>query len=380
LPIGFAALALALRARGVPTLAISLPLVLAAAVAIPYATVRPQVLSWMLLSVLLALLLTLRSDRPARSLSLIPLFALWANVHGLYAVGLAVLGWYLLFTFLGRTPIADARRWMLGAAIGAGLACMVTPEGPAGILYPLRFLNAGDWGLANIPEWRSPNFHDAVQLPLLALIVAVAVSGGRGAPGWLRALAYIGIAMALVANRNAPVAAILAVPSLALASAGWLSSRATNPVSSRDAARRRLLEVAVAAVVVIGALSTVPANARGVVLGRYPVAAVDRLAVVEPSARVLAEYGWGGYVIYRLYDQGGRVFVDGRNDLYPQELLDEYSAARNADPDWEVILERHGVQAILFKPDATLVKGPAQAAGWCETYRDQEQVLLQPCG
>jgi hypothetical protein len=117
-----------------------------------------------------------------------------------------------------------------------------------------------------------------------------------------------------------------------------------------------------------------------VVLGRYPVAAIDRLAVVDASARVLAEYGWGGYVIYRLYDHGGRVFVDGRNDLYPQELLDQYTAARNADPGWQQILRRYDVQAILFKPDATLVKGPAQTAGWCETYRDEEQVLLQPCG
>jgi hypothetical protein len=380
LPIGFAALALALRARGLPALAISLPLVLAAAVAIPYATVRPQVLSWMLLAVELALLLTLRPERLMRTLWLIPLFAVWANVHGLYAVGLAVLGWYLLFSLLGRTPMAGARRWILAAAIGAGLASMLTPEGPAGILYPLRFLNAGDWGLANIPEWRSPNFHDVVQLPLLALIVAVALSGGRGSHGWLRGLAYIGIAMALIANRNAPVAAILAVPTLALAPERWLAARATGPVSPADATRRRLLEVAVAVVVVIGALSTLPANARGVVLDRYPVAAVDRLATMDPGARVLAEYGWGGYVIYRLYDQGGRVFVDGRNDLYPQAVLDDYSAARNADPGWEEIMQRYGVEAILFRPDATLVKGPAQAAGWCETYRDAEQVLLRPCG
>jgi hypothetical protein len=333
----------------------------------------------MLVAIELALLCTLRPERPARTLWLIPLFAVWANVHGLYAVGLAVLGWYLLFSLLGRTPMSGARRWIVAAAIGAGLASMLTPEGPPGILYSLRFLNAGDWGLANIPEWRSPNFHDVVQLPLLALIVVIAVSGGRGSPGWLRGLAYVGIATALIANRNAPVAAILAAPALALALDSWLSARAIGRVNPTDATRRRLLEVAVAVVIVIGALSTLPANARGVVLDRYPVAAVDRLAEVDPGARLLAEYGWGGYVIYRLYDQGGRVFVDGRNDLYPPAVLDDYSAVRNADPGWEEILQRYGVQAILFRPDATLVKGPAQAAGWCETYRDAEQVLLRPC-
>ncbi len=379
LPIGFGALALALRARGLPTLAISLAIVLAAAVAIPYATVRPQVLSWMLLAIELGLLLSLRADRPRRSLWLIPLFALWANVHGLYAVGLAVFGWYVLFSLLRRTPMAAARQWILGVAVGAALACVITPEGPAGILYPLRFLNAGDWGLANIPEWRSPNFHDAVQLPLLALIVAVGVSSGRWTPGWLRGLAFIGIAMVLIANRNAPVAAIFAVPTLALALAGRLSLRAASMNSPRDPLGRRLLEIAVVGVVVIGTLISVSANAKGVILSRYPAAAVDRLEATAPNARVLAEYGWGGYVIYRLYDRGGRVFVDGRNDLYPPQVLNDYSAVRNAGPGWQAIIQRYRVGAILLLPDATLVKGPAQAAGWCETYRDVGKVLLLPC-
>ena len=377
LPIGFAALGFVLRGRGLATLPIAVAIGLAAAVAIPYATVRPQVLSWMLLAVLLAFLMTLDGLRPRRALLLIPLFALWANVHGLYAVGLAVVGWYALFTLLGRTPMAGAKRWAGAAAVGAGLASMLTPEGPAGILYPLRFLNAGDWGLANIPEWRSPNFHDLVQLPLLALIVAVALNGGRGTPGWLRGLSYVGIAMALIANRNAPVAAIFAIPTLAM---GLHARLAPRLGAQTDVLARRALELAVTALVVAGILLTVPGRAVGIGLDRYPEASVDLLEQRQPHARVLAEYGWGGYVIYRLYDQGARVFADGRNDLYPPQVLEDYSAIRDAAPGWEALVERYGVEAILFRPDATLVKGPAQAAGWCEAYRDEKQVLMLPCG
>ena len=37
---------------------------------------------------------------------------------------------------------------------------MVTPAGPIGILYPFRYVELSDWGLANIQEWQSPSFHE----------------------------------------------------------------------------------------------------------------------------------------------------------------------------------------------------------------------------
>ena len=63
---------------------------------------------------------------------------------------------------------------------------------------------------------------------------------------------------------------------------------------------------------------------------QFPVAATDALAQRQPSANALTEYGWGGYLIYRLHDQGGHVFVDGRNDMYDQQILDDYLRIRNA--------------------------------------------------
>ena len=109
---------------------------------------------------------------------------------------------------------------------------------------------------------------------------------------------------------------------------------------------------------------------------RFPVAAVDQLERTDPSLNVLAEYGWGGYVIYRLHDQGGRVFVDGRNDMYSEKVLEDYSAIRNADDGWQALARSYGVQALLFPPDVPLVRGAAQSAGWCQAYRDATQVLL----
>lgn len=379
LPAGFAAVGFSLHGRGVRVSSIMVASVLPALVALPYASVRPQVLSWGLLALTVALLLRLNHERRFLLLALIPLMALWANVHGLYAVGIAVVGWYVLWTLLGKTGLKTTRALVISTGIASLGATLLTPSGLDGLLYPLRFLNASDWGLTNIPEWTSPNFHDAVQLPLLLLIVSLAALGRGRAPGWSAGLAYIGIAMVLMANRNAPPAAIFALPVLAYAIDARAQRRGSRSPSPFENRARVLMAAATVVIVFVAAAIAVLPRATGVQLGLYPVRGVDALEAEQPDARVLAEYGWGGYVAYRLNSLGGRVFVDGRNDMYPEEVLYDYLVIRDADAGWADLVSEYGVEAILLPPDRPLVKGIAQANGWCEVVRDERQVLLLPC-
>ncbi len=220
------------------------------------------------------------------------------------------------------------------------------------------------------------------------MIIAVAVNGGRATPVWLSALSYIGIAMSLLALRNAPVAAVFAIPTLAMGLSTrletWTPARVRVSVPP-VALGRRIIELAAAIVVVVGAWIVVPPSQPGVAVTagrdqRVPVLAVDLLLAVKPDADVLAEYGWGGYVINRMYESGGRVFVDGRNDMYSEAILQDYSAIEAADPGWPAIAEKYGVEAMLFPPTRTITRGPALSEGWCEAFRDDEQVLyLRSC-
>jgi len=383
--IAIGTIAVFLSRLGLRTIAVVLPATLAALVFLPYVTARPQAISWFLLAIELVLLMSLRADRPMRTLLLIPLFIAWANLHGLYVIGLGVAGAYLLFTLLGRTPMSPARGWMLGATIGSGLASMATPAGPIGLLYPFRYVDGSDWGLANIQEWQSPDFHDPAHLAFLGLIVAVAVAG-RAGPGWLKFLSYVGIVMGLVALRNAPLAALLAMPTLAHTLDAHLPRRAAGRERPASVViGRRIMELAVGVVVAVAAwVILVPADADAasidVANDAFPVEAVEQLAASDPDAHVVAEYGWAGYVIDRLYPTGGRVFVDGRNDMYPEAILEDYSTIRAADPGWEEILDRYdGAEWLLFPPDTAIARGAATDAGWCEALRDEKQVLLERC-
>lgn len=371
-----------LHRQGVHMLPVALVTALVAYIFTSYATIRPQALSWLFLGILLSGMLSTRPEHRWRPWLTVPLFVIWANVHGLYVIGLGVLGTYVIFTLIGRTPMAP-RRWdALGVLLASFVASSLTPAGPGGLLYPLRYLESGDWGLRHISEWQSPNFHDPAQLGLLVLIVALLTNGMRATPGWLSFMAACGVIGALFATRNVPITAILAMPTLAYGLRDRLNVRA--PVRSARVARaRRLMELGVAVAIVAATafiLPRLPAFAGSqVILRSFPVAAVTRLEDLRPDARVFAEYHWGGYVIHRLFDSGARVFVDGRNDMYSEQILNDHVSIRSGADGWESILDSYGgADAILLPPEASLVRGAAQDAGWCEAHRDDVAVLLVP--
>jgi hypothetical protein len=390
--VGGAAVAVAMahaRARGARVAPIALAAAICTGVVVSYLTVRPQAISWLLLAILVWFLCGLAADHPRRALFLLPFFVIWANLHGLYVVGLGVVAIWLAATLLGRTPIAGARLWALAGGAGALVGSLITPAGPAGILYPLRYVQPGNWGISHIQEWLSPNFHDPVNLGLLLLLGSVLLAGWRGPagsaamPSWQRIVVTILLLASLVSLRNAPLAAVTALPVLALSIDGWIPRRAVRPHAPGRARARRYMEMVLAAVIITAAavilVPRVESNSASAVRERLPVAGVDHLMALKPDARVFAEYGWGGYVIYRMYDSGGRVFVDGRNDMYPESILNDYSTVRDAGTNWKAKLDSYGADAILLPPGAGLVTAARTNNFWCEEYTDAVQVLFVRC-
>jgi len=266
---------------------------------------------------------------------------------------------------------------MLLVTVGCTLATLITPAGIEGLTYPLRYLEPNDWGLANIPEWRSPNFHEPAHWLFAGIIVLLLVLGTGRAPGWLLTVTVLGLLGGLFAMRGIPVAAVVALPTLAYGidarTRGW----------TLDAPRRAMTLIVCAGLAVITALVMIPKPLDEAVTRhretRFPVAAVDYLASVMPDARVFAQYFWGGYVAHRLQESGGTVFVDGRNDMYDQEILEAYSAAVAADAGWESTMDAHRVDAILLPPERFPLLAAAQRASWCERFRSDVAVLLLKC-
>jgi hypothetical protein len=388
----FAIVIAALRRQGVSLAAIAPAVALCALVLTTYVTLRPQAVSWLLLAALLAVLMGARPGRAPWLLALGPAFAVWANLHGLYVVGLGVLAVYAAFTIAGRTPLASRRWWAVGALAAAIAGTVLTPAGIGGLTYPLRYLEPGDWGLGYIPEWNSPNFHEPAHLLLLGLIAGVGLTGFRGVPGWLGLLAAVSIPASLLAMRSAPVAAVIAAPALAMGldhaltavrdrrSGARAKPGAGQPGAGQRGAHRAIDLATALLVAVVAVVTLVPgdldASIRAETERRFPVASVNWLEERQPDARVFAAYSWGGYVAYRLHERGGTNFIDGRNDMFDQAILEDFSDIRLAEPGWAAKLDGYGVSAILLEPDDPLVRMPWGDAGWCEVLRSELDVLI----
>jgi len=369
--------ALALHRRGVAVRALLPWLVVGTYTLASYATVRPQVLSWLLLAGLLVLLMGIGAADRYRPWLVVPLMLLWANLHGLWVVGLGVIGIYVAFTLAGRTPMAPRRWTAAGMLVGATVASSLTPAGPAGLLYPLRYLRQDDWGTAFIAEWQPADLTDPRQFGIGLLILGVVLFGRRATSGWLATVAVIGLAASIVAVRNAPLAVVLSLPMLAMALHAWLGP--PRAVSAPRARQRRTLELGLAAVVIVAMVVVLPRVAAGTEESAFPTDAFDRLEETDPDARLLVHYDWGGYAIHRLSQGGGQVFIDGRSDMYPREIFEDYLAIRGADDGWQSLVDRYGVEAILVPPDAPIA-GVVTGAGWCEAFADERAVLLVRLG
>ena len=70
------------------------------------------------------------------------------------------------------------------------------------------------------------------------------------------------------------------------------------------------------------------------------------------------------------------VFVDGRTDLFGDEIIGEWMQILQAQGDWSAQLDAWKVDWVLIEPDRPLASS-LQAQGWQIAYRDDHSILFQ---
>jgi hypothetical protein len=107
----------------------------------------------------------------------------------------------------------------------------------------------------------------------------------------------------------------------------------------------------------------------------FPTKAVEYLHSHKIPSRLFVYYDWGGYVIWKLYPRY-RVFVDGRADLYGDDLLRQRQDASQLRDGWEQILDRWDVGAVMVPPSAALAQGLLLDKHWHAEYHDSQAILF----
>ncbi len=104
-----------------------------------------------------------------------------------------------------------------------------------------------------------------------------------------------------------------------------------------------------------------------------PVAAVDYLQRESPPGRLFNPYNWGGYLVWALPEYP--VFIDGRTDLYDDDLIESWLQVVRGEPGWEEVLERWEVNLVLSDHGMPLVE-VLEDEGWRQLYSDDIAVLF----
>ena len=284
-----------------------------------------------------------RQPRRRLFLQLVPLTALWVNLHAGFLTGLMLIGVYFVGAVMesfnhdtGRRTAAR-RRTATFTLLGACclIASLINPNGWKLHAYILDFLRHPKLvGLVN--EFRSPNFHSSSTrgflVMVLVLVFTLTVARARLSVTEILLIGWAG-SLALRWGRNVPVFAIVVTPILAHHLTLWLrelriSSLLTryqricdNVTEINACADGRLLVVGVTVVLLVvmakpRMVGGKPILATELLTNRFPVAAVQFLQQ-NPSpvhGEMFNDYGWGGYSPTGATEH--KVFVDGRNDFY----------------------------------------------------------------
>jgi len=396
-------------------------IILAAATSAVVWIARPQLLSFLLTAVL-CYLLYLYKWRGVNRLWLIPpLFVLWVNLHAGYVLGFIVLAGFVagevlnnLLLFLSPPPRGEGKDPVIGWR-GVGLVVLISLLSFLCLLFNPNtsrmwtyYFDTVSIGVLQdfIQEWRSPDFHPLYTQPfiwlLLATLTAVGLSGRRVDGGDLALVAGFTYA-SLLAGRNMGPFALVAAPVLsrhmrptverwlsAARARGWLGPP-RRPSSRRRVAYRNLsyklalvnwlllLLVLVAA----GVKAYLPLRTEFNVEHErrtLPLEAVEWIREHRPAGPMFNSYNWGGYLIWQLWP-GYLVFVDGRTDLYGDELLGQYLQVRFAQPGFLEVLDEYGANFVLteaggFTDNFLALDGD----GWTLAYSDDVAAIYVRTG
>ena len=368
-------------------------ILLAVWTSLPNIGVRPRVFTILFTSIFLALL-----GRFARGVTdrwiwlLIPIMTLWANLHGGFFIGLALVGITAVGMVLDRwTGVLEEPegfrprlRKLALIFVGCVLAVLVNPYGIKLYTKPLAVLQSPIFQDL-VVDWLSPNFHLSTARPLLILLVltiaVLALSPRRPKPS--EVLLFLATLYAtLKTQRNAVVFSLVAAPLFATYFQLWFDSTSIGKrfgtIREDPNPRRALLFT----VVLLLPLIAFAVKLRATVYSeptqqslRVPVKAVDYLKQNGIVGNTFtAPNVWGAYVLWAAPENP--VYIDGR-DVYPDTFVKEFVDILFGRVDWREIFDKRGVQIVLIEPRTLLARQLGEAPGWEKVYEDDMSVVFR---
>jgi hypothetical protein len=338
-------------------------------------TVRPQAFSLLLVAVTVWLLVR------RRYIWLLPLFVVWANLHGAVLTGLVLVAAATAAAF-GESLASRSVRPLPALVITSVLCALATLATPLGyhlwLEIPAFFVRIRQ---VHVDEFSAPQLVAPLWIPFwtaAAAVVVLAATRGRrmiqDADSWRRgdvtlcACALALLAMAVTAARNVGPFLLVAVPALA----------ALMPPTKRSFLTPRVEHVMVNCAAALASIAIVA----GTVVWSYarradrlqwdPLPAASVQALESCSGNLYNRFDEGGYLIW--FAPRRRVFIDSRYLPYTDDFIKAHvriEQSGNADEAFR----RYDIRC-AYVPAGSLVGSRLRDAGWKTLYQDARWSVL----
>ena len=327
---------------------------------------RPQIFFYLLL-VLCACGLVGAVEKKATPWWLVPLVAIWANLHASFPIALVLGALFTLEAVASAAPDERARtalKWTL-VLLGSLAATGLTPYGYGPLLVSFKLVDSK--GINAIDEWGPIGFD------LMGVYGAAFIAGSlaiviAARAGWTRA-APIVLCGALMARhvRFFPLFGIASASALATPIARLFPRFARRPSAPSEATRKiAIAALGAACLAAVLALSFGPKPVPAP--GMAPAAALEAAERLHLFGPVFNDYSFGGFLIFN----GVKPFIDSRAELYLDGLFEKTRQAElgKSDAAFLSLLDEYHVAWALLAHDSEGAVKLRSSKEWIEKYED----------
>jgi hypothetical protein len=328
----------------------------------PFIVERPKIFGFILFPGYLLILQSIFLGSFVGFFGLILVTVLWVNLHGSFMVGVAV-AWTIAFARL--VQVRNVLRPML-VVFCTGAALLVNPFGYKAFTHAVTISRVSGF----VDEWQRLHLSD----PRGALVICYGIVAAFAlwkTRRWRQLEVSLPLAglfcLTLSVVRGAPFFLVLAAPEIAQGIHTLAMPRFRNWVRPRI---QPILVGNVLAWVILIIFVSPTLKDLGQVGEQFPVVTTS---AIPQGCRLLNEYEFGGYVIYRRWPEI-RVSQDGRNDLYGVERITEQY--RILESSMLESLDHLMIECVLIRPDRPLAKTLSTSDHWERIARDSHSMLF----
>jgi hypothetical protein len=352
---------------------------------------RPHIFTLLLLSVSVWIVEADRKSPTWLIWLLIPLTAVWTNLHGGFLALIALLGLTALGiaieAWLGTARWHGSQRYVILTCACAAVS-LVNPNTYHLHVHVAEYLRS-DWIRNVIQEFQAPNFRNENLLQYEALmLVGIMVAGSLlrrkqvAEALWIMFFAH----MSLSSVRHVPIFVTIAAPVIAAELSSWWTAYTTdakkssligivNQMAQDSMHGFRRSSIWPAAVVTTLTLmnAPIPWPTDFPDIG-FPVKLTHDYHKQILKSRVFTTDQWGDYLIYS--DPRTKVFVDGRSDFYGEKIGNEYLHMYAANWDWKTLMDKYKFNLVLLPVEAPLVQLLKMSPEWRIEKDNGKEILL----